>query len=138
MEFEINKEILLKSISRANGIIEKKTTLPILSNILLEAKNSPNVQFGVNNVVQAISYHSILDLVNFCDNHKMLINNILMCDNFIKSLTKKNINHLLYISSDAVYKDTKNKINEQSCAMPNSLHGIMHLLRENMILVRFS
>ena len=40
MEFEINKEILLKSISRANGIIEKKTTLPILSNILIEAKNS--------------------------------------------------------------------------------------------------
>ena len=40
MEFEINKDILLKSISRANGIIEKKTTLPILSNILIEAKNS--------------------------------------------------------------------------------------------------
>ena len=67
-------------------------------------------------------------------NHKMLINNILMCDNFIKSVRKKNINYLLYISSDAVYKDTKNKINEQSCAMPNSLHGIMHLLRENMII----
>jgi sulfatase maturation enzyme AslB (radical SAM superfamily) len=42
----------------------------------IEAKNSPNVQFGVNHVVQAISYHSILDLVDFCDNHKMLINPI--------------------------------------------------------------
>ena len=40
MEFAINKDILLKSISRAIGIIEKKTTLPILSNILIEAKNS--------------------------------------------------------------------------------------------------
>ena len=40
MEFEINKEVLLKSISRANGIIEKKSTLPILSNVLIEAKDS--------------------------------------------------------------------------------------------------
>ena len=40
MEFAINKDVLLKSISRAIGIIEKKTTLPILSNILIEAKNS--------------------------------------------------------------------------------------------------
>jgi len=40
MEFSINRDIFLKSISRAYGIIEKKTTLPILSNILIEAKNS--------------------------------------------------------------------------------------------------
>ena len=40
MEFSINRDIFLKTISRAYGIIEKKTTLPILSNILIEAKNS--------------------------------------------------------------------------------------------------
>ena len=40
MDFTINRDIFLKSISHAYGIIEKKTTLPILSNILLEAKNS--------------------------------------------------------------------------------------------------
>ena len=40
MEFTINRDIFLKSLSRAYGIIEKKTTLPILSNILLEARNS--------------------------------------------------------------------------------------------------
>ncbi len=40
MEFSINRDIFLKSISRAYGIIEKKTTLPILSNILIEAKKS--------------------------------------------------------------------------------------------------
>ena len=40
MEFTINRDILLKSLSHAHGIIEKKTTLPILSNILIEAKNS--------------------------------------------------------------------------------------------------
>ena len=39
MEFTIDRDIFLKSLGHANGIIEK-TTLPILSNILIEAKNS--------------------------------------------------------------------------------------------------
>ena len=40
MEFSINRDVFLKSLGRANGIIEKKTTLPILSNVLIEAKES--------------------------------------------------------------------------------------------------
>ena len=40
MEIQINRDIFLKSLGHAYGIIEKKTTLPILSNILIEAKNS--------------------------------------------------------------------------------------------------
>ena len=40
MEFSIDRDIFLKSLGHANGIIEKKTTLPILSNILVNAANS--------------------------------------------------------------------------------------------------
>ena len=40
MQFTINRDTFLKSLGHAQGIIEKKTTLPILSNILLEAKDS--------------------------------------------------------------------------------------------------
>ena len=40
MEFVIDRNVFLKSLSHTIGIIEKKTTLPILSNILIEAKNS--------------------------------------------------------------------------------------------------
>jgi len=40
MEFTIDRNIFLKTLGHANGIIEKKTTLPILSNILIEAKDS--------------------------------------------------------------------------------------------------
>ena len=39
MEFTINRDIFLKSLSHAYGVIEKKTALPILSNILIEAKD---------------------------------------------------------------------------------------------------
>ena len=40
MEFTIERDIFLKSLGHANGVIEKKNTLPILSNVLIEAKNS--------------------------------------------------------------------------------------------------
>ena len=40
MEFTIERDNFLKSLGHANGIIEKKTTLPILSNVLIEAKES--------------------------------------------------------------------------------------------------
>ena len=40
MEFTISRDTFLKSLGHAYGIIEKKTTLPILSNILIEAKDS--------------------------------------------------------------------------------------------------
>ena len=40
MEFIVDRDIFLKTLGHANGIIEKKTTLPILSNILIEAKDS--------------------------------------------------------------------------------------------------
>ena len=40
MEFSINRDTFLKALGNTNGIIERKTTLPILSNILIEAKES--------------------------------------------------------------------------------------------------
>ena len=40
MEFVINRDVFLKSLGQAIGIIKKKTTLPILSNIVIEAKKS--------------------------------------------------------------------------------------------------
>ena len=39
MQFVIKRDFLLKSLSLAQGVIEKKNTLPILSNILLQVKN---------------------------------------------------------------------------------------------------
>ena len=40
MEFTINRDLILKPLSHACGIIEKKTTIPILSNILIEANRT--------------------------------------------------------------------------------------------------
>ena len=40
MKFLISKTKLFKSLSHLQGIVDKKNSLPILSNILIEAKNN--------------------------------------------------------------------------------------------------
>ena len=39
MQFEIKRDILLKSLNFVQVVVEKKNTLPILSNVLLQLKN---------------------------------------------------------------------------------------------------
>ena len=40
MQFIIKRDILLKSLNFVQGVVEKKTTLPILSNVLLQLKEN--------------------------------------------------------------------------------------------------
>jgi len=39
MQFSINRDVLLKSLNFVQGVVEKKNTLPILSNVLLQLKD---------------------------------------------------------------------------------------------------
>src|SRR5436305_8715639 len=39
MEFSVSKADLVRELSLSQGVVEKKTTIPILSNVLLEAKD---------------------------------------------------------------------------------------------------
>ena len=41
--------------------------------------------------------------------------------------------HVVYISSDAVYRDGISLVREGSCRAPAGLHGLMHLVREQML-----
>ena len=39
MKFNVNQQDLQQALSYCQGVIEKRSTLPILSNVLLDAKN---------------------------------------------------------------------------------------------------
>ena len=39
MELKLNRDLFLKSLSHIQGIVEKKNTIPILANVLLDASN---------------------------------------------------------------------------------------------------
>jgi nucleoside-diphosphate-sugar epimerase len=65
-----------------------------------------------------------------CRDLGMLHENLLMAEAVCRALREKPVSHVVYISSDAVYKDSPGPLTEASCAEPASLHGAMHLARE--------
>ncbi|NDB69890.1 MAG: NAD(P)-dependent oxidoreductase [Methylocystaceae bacterium] len=68
-----------------------------------------------------------------CKDTAMLCDNVLMINAVCNALVKTKVAHVIYISSDAVYHDSKQPLTESSCAEPSSLHGVMHLARELML-----
>ncbi|MCH9770322.1 MAG: SDR family oxidoreductase [Gammaproteobacteria bacterium] len=68
-----------------------------------------------------------------CKNYTMLLDNILMLKNICDALAKRSVTQIIYISSDAVYADSMQPLTESSPAAPTSLHGVMHLAREQML-----
>ena len=66
-------------------------------------------------------------------NFSMLTDNLNICKNVFKVLNNKKIGYLLYVSSDAVYSDSRDLLSEKSKTNPQNLHGFMHLMRENML-----
>lgn len=69
-----------------------------------------------------------------CKNGAMLERNIRMMNAVVGALRRQPVEHAVYVSSDAVYKDADGPLTEDSCAEPGSLHGVMHLARERMLL----
>lgn len=66
-------------------------------------------------------------------NGAMLMENIRMGEAVCVALKNQPVAHVVYVSSDAVYKDSTERLSEGSCAEPGSLHGVMHLAREVML-----
>lgn len=72
-----------------------------------------------------------------CKNYNDLYENIKMLDNFCYFFNQSNIEHFYYLSSDAVFSDSKKRINEKSKKQPANMHGLMHFIREKLIQARF-
>jgi nucleoside-diphosphate-sugar epimerase len=68
-----------------------------------------------------------------CKTPAMLEENVKMMRSVCEALSKRPVDHILYVSSDAVYADSSRPLTEISCAEPGSLHGAMHLAREIML-----
>jgi nucleoside-diphosphate-sugar epimerase len=68
-----------------------------------------------------------------CKDAAMLIRNVQMMIVICEAISKVQPAHVIYVSSDAVYADSVEPINETSSAEPGSMHGIMHLTRETML-----
>ena len=63
----------------------------------------------------------------------MLMDNLRMVEAVCEALASTPIQHLVYISSDAVYTDDANPVREDSPRAPTTTHGMMHAARELML-----
>jgi nucleoside-diphosphate-sugar epimerase len=68
-----------------------------------------------------------------CRDPAMLVDNVVMMGAICAALAAHPVAHVIYISSDAVYADGPLPLTEASPTAPTSLHGVMHLAREQML-----
>lgn len=66
-------------------------------------------------------------------NTAQMMNNLRMAEAACAAFAAVPPAHLLYISSDAVYADDANPVNEASPIAPSTTHGMMHAARELML-----
>lgn len=67
-----------------------------------------------------------------CKNSAMLVDNVRMARAMVQALSEVPVEHVVNISSDAVYADGPVPLTEASPTAPTTLHGVMHLARELM------
>ena len=104
------------SFSKEKLNLEKKTSIPILKRIV---KPKDKIVF-----ISAIAP---------VKNIGMLLRNIKILNNVCEALMENIFSQLVYISSDAVFKDDEKIISENTEKTPISLHGNMHLVREKVL-----
>jgi UDP-glucose 4-epimerase len=68
-----------------------------------------------------------------CKTPQMLLDNIQMMGAVCAAVERSPVAHVVYVSSDAVYHDAITPLSEGSPAAPTSLHGAMHVAREQML-----
>ncbi len=63
-----------------------------------------------------------------------LLKNLTMGAQVAALVDRVRVSHIVNVGSDAVYADGPGPVREDSCAAPNSFHGLMHLTRERMLI----
>ena len=67
-------------------------------------------------------------------NQQTLLNNMDIMNSIINGVEKNKISQIIYLSSDAVYSDSKYMLNEKSSKIPSNFHGLMHIIREKILI----
>ncbi|MDC0234502.1 NAD-dependent epimerase/dehydratase family protein [Candidatus Pelagibacter sp.] len=121
------------SSSIENELNKKKINFLGLTRKKIDLLKNSSVN-KLNNILKKTDVVIIIAAKAPCKNLKMLEDNLQIMRNILKALSKKSLKKVLYLSSDAVYSDSMKKINEKSKTNPNNFHGLMHLIREKMLL----
>ncbi len=93
---------------------------------LLDANSVSQLQNLVNHDDKLV----IVSAIAPCKNVQMFKDNLSIIENLCSALSLILPKYVMNVSSDAVYPDTKDLIDESLNPTPNTFHGLMHLTRE--------
>ena len=91
---------------------------------------APDASVQLSRLLRSDDTLVITSAIAPCKNLAMLCENMQMVQSVCSAIERTPVAHVVYVSSDAVYKDQSHPMTEVSCAEPGSLHGAMHLTRE--------
>lgn len=100
------------------------------SDVDLTAKNAPSIVVGL---MEPDDVMLIAAAKAPTKSNEMLQENVAMQAALCEVVARARPSQVIYVSSDAVYRDSTAPLREDSCAQPSSLHGVMHLAREVML-----
>jgi len=118
----LNKYLEINKIKNFNFLSKKQFNLLIPDNVK-----------KINNYLTKDTKIIFISAIAPTKNINDMVSNIHMITNFFNLIKIDKISHFSYISSDAVYSDTKKIITETSDVSPLNYHGLMHLIREKII-----
>ena len=115
MKFNVNQADLQKSLNYCQGVIEKRSTLPILSNVLLDAGNS-NLTITATDL-DLIFIHKIND-VKILEEGKTTTQSSIMYDIVRKFNSGKLIN-FSYEGNNKIHLESENSAFNLNCIDPS-------------------
>ncbi len=108
MKFNVNQKDLQEALSYCQGVIEKRSTLPILSNVLLDASNSKLTITATD--LDLIFIHQIKN-VEILEEGKITTTSSIMFDIVRKFSSDKKINFLMNTNSKLQLESEKSVFN---------------------------
>ena len=111
MKISVERNDLLKSMSRAQAIVERRTTIPILSNVLIEAKN--NILKITATDLDMIFIHNIIN-ADINEEGETTTNSTIMHDIVRKFSVGKKIN-VEKISDSKIQLESEKSIFKLNC-----------------------
>ena len=132
MKFNLNQQDLQKSLNYCQGVIEKRSTLPILSNVLLDASNSKLTITATD--LDLIFIHSINN-VEIIEEGKTTTTSSIMYDIVRKFSSGKKINFSLSDESKLQLESEKS-IFHLNCINPSEFPLTDENFNENEFLIK--
>ena len=131
MKFNINQQDLQQALSYCQGVIEKRSTLPILSNVLLNASNSKLLITATD--LDLIFIHQIKN-IEIIDDGKTTTNSSIMYDIVRKFSSGKKINLSLKDESKLQLESEKSIFN-LNCISPSEFPLTDENFNENEFII---